>query len=155
MSSSKACLLQSNVSKSHGDALLNWHMSPPNCQWPHLAVFFSLLLALGTCYHFVFSLPLSSPGLDQPGALEMYRDPQWSDISWNIKQEHKGVKWRFKRHNPNAALPVKKKKKTSNFILALIKDLMLSVICVLTKNINITRYAKKGKIMKAWATYVH
>lgn len=79
---------------------------PPNCQWPHLAIFFPSAKCFRSTQTIFCSHSLSH-GLDQQEASEMYRDPRWSDISWYIKQAHKWVKERFITHDQNATLQKK------------------------------------------------
>lgn len=109
--------------------------------------FFLLLSALGARYHLAFSLPLLLT-LDQQGASEMYRDPRWSDISWNIKQAHKGAKEKLHHdHDMIKVLPAKKK--SASFCPS-----RFHAVCDLCADKEHKRH-HQGKMVKAWGRYVY
>lgn len=89
--------------------LFNWHVSPSRLP---MATFGYLFPSAKCCRRTLASLvliPSRCLSLDQQGASEMFRDPRWSDISWNIKQKHEGARERFIRHDQCCSSYGKKK----------------------------------------------
>lgn len=93
------------------------------------------------CSHFL------SRGLNQQGASLMYRDPRWSDISWNIKQAHKWEKEMIITHGQNAALPAK----SQILCLSFFSYKRFHAVCDLCAD---KEYDHQGKIVKARGLYV-